>query len=343
MQYVPVVSATGVPLMPCHAARARQLVRAGKARRRFDRGLFYLQLTERETGDLQPIAIGIDPGSKREGLTIKSAAHTYLNIQAEAVTWVSEAEQTSTQMRRGRRYRKTPYRPCRPNRRVGQWKLPPSTRARWGWKVRLCTWLARYYPVSAFVIEDIAALPRPGKRRWNKVFSPLEVGKAWFYAQLNHLAPVQTRQGYETKALRDNLGLKKSSNKLADSFNAHCVDSWVLANAVVGGHVAPDCTAILHLVPLRFHRRQLHRFQPDIGGVRKAYGGTRSLGFKRGSWVNHPKYGTCYIGGSSAGRLSLHDLQTGKRLCQNAKADDLSFLCTASWRIRKGGRAASAA
>jgi hypothetical protein len=343
MQYVPVVSAAGQPLMPCHPARARELVRQGKARRRFDRGLFYLQLTVRETGAVQPIAIGIDPGSKREGITVKSAAHTYLNLQAEAVAWISEAEQTSTRMRRARRYRKTPYRQCRPNRRAGQWKLPPSTRARWGWKMRLCTWLARYYPVTVFIVEDVAAQTRPGKRRWNQSFSPLEVGKAWFYTQLSHLAPVQTRQGYESKALRDSLGLKKSSNKLSDSFHAHCVDSWVLANAVVGGHTVPDCTAILHIVPLRFHRRQLYRLQPDKGGVRKPYGGSRSLGFKRGSWVNHPKYGTCYVGGSSAGRLSLHDLQTGKRLCQNARPHDLSFLCTASWRIRKGERASSAA
>jgi YD repeat-containing protein len=343
MQYVPVVSAIGKALMPCHPARARQLVRTGKAVRRFDRGLFYIRLTAREDGAVQPVAVGIDPGSKKEAYTVKSAAHTYLNIQADAVTWVKEAEETSTQMRRARRYRKTPYRQCRLNRRQGQFRLPPSTRARWGWKLRVCRWLSRYFPVAVFVVEDIAAVTRPGKRHWNVSFSPLEVGKQWFYDQLGQLAEVHTRQGHETKAEREALGLKKSKQKLSDHFEAHCADSWVLANGSVGGHTAVDNATMLYLVPLRFHRRQLHRFQPEKGGIRKPYGGTRSLGFKRGSWVKHPKYGVCYVGGTTGQRISLHAMQDGKRLCQNAKPFSLTLLCTASWRIRKGERASAVA
>jgi hypothetical protein len=224
----------------------------------------------------------------------------------------------------------------RSNRRQGQFKLPPSTRARWGWKLRLCRWLARYYPISAFVVEDVAASTKPGKRRWNKSFSPLEVGKQWFYSQLGQIAPVETRQGYETQALRDELGLKKSSQKLSDKFEAHCVDSWVLANALVGGHTAPDHTAVLYIVPLRFHRRQLHRLQPEKGGIRKPYGGTLSLGFKRGSWVRHPKYGVCYVGGTTAGTVSLHRQQDGERIARvKVYTLTLRFLCTASWRIRQ--------
>jgi hypothetical protein len=109
----------------------------------------------------------------------------------------------------------------------------------------------------------------------------------------------------------------------------------VLANLEVGGHTAPDNTALLYIVPLRFHRRQLHRLQPDKGGIRKPYGGTLSLGFKRGSWVRHAQHGVCYIGGTSNERISLHDLQTGKRLTQHAKPADLKFLTTASWRLRE--------
>src|SRR5215213_7205457 len=164
MQYVPVVSASGQPLMPCHPARARELLRKGRAIRGFDRGLFYLKLLDREDGETQPIAVGIDPGSKKEALTVKSRKRTLLNIQADAVTWVKEAEATSTTMRRSRRGRKTPYRKMRANRRQGHFKLPPSTRARWGWKLRLCRWLARYYPIAAFVVEDIAAV-KAGQRR----------------------------------------------------------------------------------------------------------------------------------------------------------------------------------
>lgn len=37
------------------------------------------------------------------------------------------------------------------------------------------------------------------------------------------------------------------------------------------------------------------------------------MGLKRGSLVKHVKHGLCYVGGTSKGRISLHDM-TGKRL-----------------------------
>ncbi len=334
-QYVPVVSSSGKPLMPTSHRKANRLIAKGRAIRRFNRGLFYIQLLDRMDGYTQPIAVGLDPGSKREAFTVKSTAHTYLNIQADAVTWVKEAEETSTRMRRARRYRKTPYRPMRANRHQGQFRLPPSTRARWGWKLRIAHWLFRYYPITAFVVEDIQAATKPGQQKWNQSFSPMEVGKQWFYAELRKLAHVELLKGHETAEERNRLGLKKSNAKLSDRWDAHCVDSFILANVWVGGHTMPDNTAMLYLVPLHFHRRQLHRLQPERGGVRKPYGGTLSLGFKRGSWVKHPRYGVAYIGGTYSGHLSLHSLQDGKRLCQNAKPAECVLLTRSSWRLRK--------
>lgn len=321
--------------MPTTNKKANKLIAKGRALRRFDRGLFYIKLVDRQDGYTQPIAVGLDPGSKKEAFTVKSESHTYLNIQADAVTWVKGAVKTRRGMRRARRNRKTPYRECRPNRNVNSTLLPPSTRARWDWKLRLCRWLVRYFPIEAFVVEDIAAVTKAGKRRWNKSFSPLEVGKAWFYKELGNIASVKTLQGYETKELRDGLRLKKSKQKMSDKFEAHCVDSWVLANWYAGGHTTPDNTALLYTMPLRFHRRQLHRLQPEKGGIRRPYGGTLSLGFKRGSWVKHPKYDVCYVSGTSGKRISLRSLQNGKRLCHNAKPEDCQFLTYASWRIRK--------
>src|SRR5690606_38333842 len=130
--------------------------------------------------------------------------------------------------------------------------------------------------------------------------------KQWFYTELGKLGQVKLYQGYETAQVRNTIGLKKSRAKLSDSFEAHCVDSWVLANLGVGGHTELDNKAVLYLVPLRFHRRQLHRLQPEKGGIRKPYGGTISLGLKRGPWVKHPTYGLVYVGGTTNGRISLH-------------------------------------
>jgi hypothetical protein len=336
MQWVPVISSTGNKLMPCHAARARQLVNSGKAVRRFDRGLFYIKLSDRKTGDVQPISVGIDTGSKKEAITVKSLSHTYLNIQADAITWVSKHEEISTMMRKNRRWRNTPYRKHRPNRSRGKSFLPPSTRARWGLKIRLCNWLNRYFPINIFVVEDIKATSRPGKGgKWNKLFSPLERGKNWFYSELKKLSQVETKRGYETKKMRDSLGLKKSGDKLSESFYAHCVDSWVLANSSFDGKEMPDNQKIIYITPLQFHRRQLHRLQPSMGGRRCRYGGTISLGFKRGSWINHSKYGMAYVGGvPREGRISLFNIGSGKQISNRIKPEDCKFITYSSWRIR---------
>jgi hypothetical protein len=332
MRFVPVVSSTGKPLMPCHPARARELVRSERANRRFNRGVFYIQLLDREDGETQEIAVGIDPGSKKEAFTIKSEAHTFLNLQADAVQHVKQAVGTRRQMRRARRYRKTPCRQNRKNRTRGG--LPPSTKARWQWKLRICSWLSKLFPITKFVVENIKAKTIKGGKKWNGSFSPLECGKSWFYAQLETLAPVETKQGWETRERRESLGLRKSKEKLSDKFEAHCVDSWVLANGWTGGHEVPDNREIFFVSPLRFHRRQLHRLEPGKGGIRSPYGGTCSLGFKRGSLVKHAKWGLAYIGGTREDRISLHCVKTGRRLCQNAKPADCKFLCFNSWRTR---------
>lgn len=334
--FVPVVDQHQHPLMPTTPARARRWIRSGKATGFWKGGVFCVRLNvEPSARETQPIVVGIDPGSKKEGYSVVSAAHTYLNIQADARTGVQEAEQQSTRMRRTRRYRKTPCRQPRQNRHQSRKKLPPSTKARWQWKLRLATFLCQLYPVSAFVVEDIKAMTRPGTGgRWNSTFSPLQVGKIWFYNALHKLAPVTIKQGWETKALREQLGLKKTSKKLAEVWNAHCVDAWVLAYSAVGGCTTPDNTRLVCIAPLVWHRRRLHRLQPESGGKRKPYGGTLSQGIKRGTLVRHPKWGKAYVGGTLDGKISLHEPQTGKRLTQGAKVTDCRLIKLMRWRTR---------
>ncbi|MBW4648590.1 MAG: RRXRR domain-containing protein [Kastovskya adunca ATA6-11-RM4] len=331
MPSVPVVDKNQRPLMPTTAERAERWIQAGKATPFWKRGVFCVRLNvEPSSRFTQPVAVGIDPGSKREGFTVKSQSHTYLNVQTYAVDWVKDAVEAKRHMRRARRFRKTPCRQPRFNRQRGG--LPPSTKARWQWKLRIANWLTKLFPITAFVVEDIKAPTFKKGWKWNVRFSPLEVGKKWFYSELERFAPVHKLQGHETAELRNQLGLKKSKQKLSDKFEAHCVDSWVLANWYTEGHDKPDNTRLIVIIPLRFHRRQLHRFQPGKGGVRSPYGGTISAGFKRGGIAKHPKYGVVYIGGASKGKVSLHSLETGKRLCQNAKPSDIKFLSFNSWR-----------
>lgn len=106
------------------------------------------------------------------------------------------------------------------------------------------------------------------------------------------------------------------------------VDSWVLA-ASVSGAERPTCTRLWYLVPAR-----LHRLQASKGGVRKPYGGTRTLGLKRGTLVRHLKYGLCSIGGFDRKKqtISLHAYRTNKRLTQAAQVKGCRTLTWVAWR-----------
>jgi hypothetical protein len=330
--FVPVVDQNHKPLMPTTPPRARRWIQRGEATPFWDRGTFCVRLNREPSGrETQDIAVGIDPGSKKLGITVKSAAHTYFNVQADAVTHVQQAVADRREARRARRQRNTPCRQPQVNRAGGG--IPPSTLARWQWKLRLLNWLKRCLPITHVVVENIRAKSK-GQRRWDVAFSPLEVGKEWFYTAVRRIASLATFEGFQTKEMRDALGLSKIKKKTAEVFAAHCVDSWVLANAVVGGHRQPDNTRLLCLTPLRLHRRELHRRQPGQGGKRSPYGGTRSLGLKRGALVRHVRYGVTFVGGTSKGRISLHHLGDGRRLCQNAKPSDVHFLAYSTWRAR---------
>ena len=171
--FVPVLDSEQQPLMPTTPARARRWIKSGKATTFWQGGLFCVRLNVEPSARAgQPLAVGIDPGSKKEGLVVASAAHTYLNIQAEARDGVKDAEKDSTRMRRTRRNRKTPCRKPRQNRKQSKKKLPPSTRARWQWKLRLARFLCQIFPVSVFVVEDIAATTKQANGAGTGAFRP---------------------------------------------------------------------------------------------------------------------------------------------------------------------------
>jgi len=189
-------------------------------------------------------------------------------------------------------------------------------------------WLTKIFPIAQFVVEDVKVKLIKGKtgdpKRWNINFSPLMIGKNWFYKELEKIAPVTLRD--DTAKLRDFYGLKKTTKKSAKVFNSHCVDSWVLANVWIDGNDKPENIQLLYLTPFEFRRRHLHLFQAAKGGSRRPDGGTRSLGLKRGALIKHTKWGISYVGGHFKNRISLHSLETGKRLTQSARPKDCKVL-----------------
>ncbi len=257
--------------MPCTPAKARSLLKGGKARPKWNKlGLFMVQLCYEQEPDNQPLVVGIDPGSKFEGFSVVGSQDTVLNLMVEAPEHVKDAMEVRRTMRRARRHR-TWRRPKRFDNRLKRKKrIAPSTRSRWEAKARIVAQLKKVVPLTDAVVEDVQAVTRPGrKRKWNASLSPVQVGKEHLYHLLRAMGlTVHTRQGWQTKALRKQYGLQKSTSKSKQSFESQAVDAWVLA-ACMSGAEKPTCTCLWYVVPVRLHRRQLHRLQASKGGERK--------------------------------------------------------------------------
>ncbi len=160
MNRVFVLSRSRKPLMPCHPARARKLLRQGRAAV-FRRQPFTIVLSDREAGEVQPVAFKADPGSKTTGLALVAEFQ-----RGRQVVWAAnlvhrgqriKAAMTDRRMfRRGRRGRHCRYRPARFDNRTRKagW-LPPSLMSRVN---NVSTWYSRLLeraPISQAQVETV--------------------------------------------------------------------------------------------------------------------------------------------------------------------------------------------
>ena len=150
------------PLSPCHPARARELLRKGKAAV-FRRVPFTIILKYVPKGEPTPVRVKLDPGSRITGIALTMRRHG-----KDEVVWAAELEHKGLEVktklekrravRRSRRSRKTRYRPATRfpsetlvplgarflNRRRKKGWLPPSIESRIGnvvsWVNRLRHW-----------------------------------------------------------------------------------------------------------------------------------------------------------------------------------------------------------
>ena len=330
--FVPVISKDNKKLMPTRPNKAGMLIKKGLATPYWSNGVFCIRLNYETESYTQDIVVGVDPGSKKEGWTLKSASHTYLNIQAEAHNKVGKKIAKRRELRRGRRSRKCPNRKQKKHNLSNRERIPAGTRARWDWKLRILDWLSHLYPITYVCVEDIKARTLARSKKWNQSFSPLEVGKQWFYTEIQKRWELLTLEGYETKEIRDRLGLKKSSHKLSETFDAHCVDSWCLAYHTVGGQSVPDNTDIFCISPIPIRRRELHRQNPQKGGKRLRYGGTVCLGVAKNTLVKHITKGLLRVTGHQKGCLTLSEINSSKQVVLTAKPETYRILRKLNFR-----------
>ena len=283
---VPVVAMDGTPLMPTTPAHARIMLRDGVAKAQRNKlGLFYIQMLIPVGTVTQPMALALDPGSKHEGLAVAS------HLQIEMTAQVNLPDQTHKKMearhnlRRTRRYRKTPRRPKRfDNRRHGgRYWIAPSQLSKVQARLKAVREMCRIYPVQRIVVENVRHHPSIGKGA--HFFSTAEIGKTHTLLELQKLAPVTVVESADTAAWRQRFGLTKIHGpNRPEVFEAQAVDAAAMLMGTTGCALGPPPFHVL--TALRFSRRSLHRQEYQKGGVRSRFGGTTNgTFFRKGDWV----------------------------------------------------------
>ncbi|MCC3475724.1 MULTISPECIES: RNA-guided endonuclease IscB [unclassified Microcoleus] len=159
-----------LPLDPCHQARARELLKKGRARV-FKRYPFTIVMQDRtlEESTTHPHRIKIDPGSKVTGFAVIQEETGRVTNALEIThrgQQIKDALESRRSLRRGRRNRKTRYRKPRfLNRTRKQGWLPPSLESR---IANIETWVDRIRkvcPITAISQElvrfDLQQLQNP--------------------------------------------------------------------------------------------------------------------------------------------------------------------------------------
>ncbi|OPL09794.1 MAG: hypothetical protein AVO34_05100 [Firmicutes bacterium ML8_F2] len=153
MNVVYVLNKHGNPLMPCGPRKARVLLKEGKARvvRRVP---FTIQLLYGSSGYRQRVYAGRDRGLTQGVFACREGGKTLLRLQVTGRRDVSELLYLRATLRRGRRYRKTGYRPCRnQNRRRPEGWLPSSVAHLWYEHQKVRCLVESILPVTAWVEE----------------------------------------------------------------------------------------------------------------------------------------------------------------------------------------------
>lgn len=161
---VPVLDQEGCPLMPTRPSRARRLMRQGRARKTWRKGIFCIQMTDISAADenveVDGVQVNIDPGAKSTGLAVTSEtpderrAHALIELRHRGSRVRNEMDRRRS-LRRNRRSRIRNRQPRFANRTRPEGWLPPSMDTR---LANTRTWirrLAELFPVT-FVRVEVA-------------------------------------------------------------------------------------------------------------------------------------------------------------------------------------------
>ena len=269
-----VLGVDGKPLTPCKYSKARKLLKSKQAIPKWNKfGEFGIQMLFKTNNKTPEVVLGIDNGTKFEGYSIVSEKENNTNVMwllPDKKVLVRKLKERRI-LRRTRRQRNCRRRQARFNNRSRDGFIAPSQLMMVNSRLKAIKEFFKYYSISKVAFEDVKFNHRDNK--WGKNFSTIEVGKNIikdFIIKEIGRANLISFEGTETKKIREKLKLKKSSNKSAEIFNSHCVDSFAIASELVECNT-PNKEIIVIDDTYRPVRRKLHYTQFSKGGIRRKY------------------------------------------------------------------------
>lgn len=154
-----------VPLMPCKEAKARKLLKSGKAKIA-RRNPFTIQLLFECENVTQDITLGVDAGSKHIGLSAATDKKELYAAEVELRNEIVDLLSTRREYRRTRRNRKTRYRKPRFDNRVRSdgW-LAPSVQNKVDTHLTVVRRVHEILPITRIIVEvaafDIQKIKNP--------------------------------------------------------------------------------------------------------------------------------------------------------------------------------------
>ena len=162
-----VLNKEGSPLMPCSSAKARKLLKDGKAKI-IKRDIFTIQLLYGSSGYKQEITLGVDTGSKTIGLSATTKSNELFAGEYQLRNDISDLLSDRRIYRRARRNRKTRYRKARFLNRVrtkNKGWLAPSVEHKIESHINIIDKIHKILPIQKLVVElanfDIQKINNP--------------------------------------------------------------------------------------------------------------------------------------------------------------------------------------
>ena len=204
-----VIDAGGKPLLPCHPARSRRLLRDNKAKV-IQVVPFTIQLNRVVENPVGSFTVGIDDGAKYVGVAIVNNK-TYevvfrgqINLRQD----VKRLMKQRSEYRRARRTRNLRYRKPRFSNRIAC-KVLPSIRCRKDSILRFLKDMLKRINIIKVIVEEVKF--NHAKYKWGKQFSLVEMGKNYLKKEIKSLGlSYKCVFGWMTKKWRINLNLSKT-------------------------------------------------------------------------------------------------------------------------------------